>query len=147
MLRDMNGEGGSSKVCPQNSICFSCLPLPCERYGHGHGCRFENFLRLQVCSVSAAGDSSIHPAASASATTQPAPARAAVRVARRVASIDWGGRSPLLSAHSLATASRVRVTATAGVTVTTAVTIPGTAAIIVIATAPATSTVGWRRAP
>lgn len=96
--------------------------------------------------VSAAAHSSIGSTATA-ATTRPSTTWAAVWITGRVASIDRGGRAPILPAHSFTTARWVWVTPTAGVTVTTAIAIPGTAAIVIVTTASTAPTIGWWGAP
>lgn len=93
-------------------------------------------------SVSASSDPSISAAASAATTTR-CPATGTAVLPRRIASLEGGCGPPLLPAHSLSAASRVWVAPTAGITVATAISIPGAAAIVVIATASATATVGW----
>lgn len=93
-------------------------------------------------SVSASSDPSISPAAT-TATTARRPATGTAVLPRRIASLEGGCWPPLLPAHSLTAASGVWVAPTAGITVATAISVPGAAAIVVIATASTAPTVGW----
>lgn len=111
-------------------------------------CRLNSH-KLLACStsVSAASHSSIGPDPSPATATGGPAARAAVNVTRRVASLDVRVGPPVLPGHSITAAGGVRVSTPTGITVTTAVSIPGPAAIIVIATAPTIPAVGWRGGP